>query len=239
MKKLLPRRNNTRLPNRKDGSPKEKTMALAFNQSKGKAQKSDIDAFEFKNGMNTFRVVGDILARYVYWVEGENSKNIPMECLAFDRNEEAFNNREKDWVKVYFPDLKCSWSYATQVIDGGKIKVINLKKKMWEAVVTAAEDLGDPTDPDEGWDIVVERKKTGPLPFNVEYILHVLKCKKRPLDEEERALLEDLKSMDDVMPRPTPDAQKALLDKITNSSGSSAATENADEEALEDEFKVD
>ena len=86
-----------------------------------------------------------------------------MECLSFDRNSERFNNQEKDWVREYYPDLKCGWSYATQCIDNGEVKVVNLKKKLWEQIITAAEDLGDPTDPETGWDICFKRVKTGPL----------------------------------------------------------------------------
>ena len=63
-------------------------MAIAFNQQKGSAQKSSIDTFQYQDGDNKMRIVGDILARYVYWIKGENDKNIPMECLSFDRNSE-------------------------------------------------------------------------------------------------------------------------------------------------------
>ena len=208
-------------------------MALQFNQSKGSAQKSSIEAYKFENGENRIRIVGDILARYVYWITGENSKNIPFECLSFNRDTEAFDNLEKDWVRTRYPDLKCGWAYATQCIHDGKVKVVNLKKKLWEQVISAAQDLGDPTDPDTGWDIVFERKKTGPLPYNVEYQLMPLRCKKRPLTDEERELLEELKSMDEVMPRPTPDAQKELLDRIAG-----ASNKEVDEEAVEEEFKM-
>ena len=82
-------------------------MALTFNKSKGAAQKSNITTYSYQDGDNSIRLVGDILARYVYWVTGENDKNIPLECLSFDRNEERFNNKEKDWVREYYPDLKC------------------------------------------------------------------------------------------------------------------------------------
>ena len=207
-------------------------MALSFNKQTGGAQKSSIDSFQYVDGDNKMRVVGDILARYVYWIKGENEKNIPMECLSFDRNSERFNNVEKDWVREYYPDLKCGWSYATQCIEGGKVKVVNLKKKLWEQIITAAEDLGDPTDPDTGWDICFKRVKTGPLPYNVEYQLQALKCKPRPLTDEERALVADLKSMDDVMSRPTPDAQKELLDRVRG------AANEADDELLDEEFNV-
>lgn len=208
-------------------------MALTFNKSKGGAQKSTINSYSYRDGDNSVRLVGDILARYVYWIEGENGKNIPFECLSFDRNAERFNNKEKDWVREYYPDLKCGWSYAMQCIDGNEVKLINLKKKLWEQILTAAEDLGDPTDPQTGWDIKFKRVKTGPLPYNVEYQLQVLKCKPRPLTDSELALVADLKSMDDVMPRPTPDAQKELLDRLKNGS----SDEEMDEE-LEKEFNI-
>ena len=47
-------------------------------------------------------------------------------------------------------------------------------------------------------------------------------------DEDEMAAIADLKSMDDVMPRPTPDAQKKLLDEIREE------TANVDEESIEE-----
>ena len=209
-------------------------MAIKFNQHKGAAQKSNIVTFQYTDGDNKFRLVGDILARYVYWIKGENGKNIPLECLSFDRNKEIFNNLEKDWVREFYPDLKCGWSYATQCIDNGQVKVVNLKKKLWEQIITASEDLGDPTDLDTGWDVCFKRVKTGPLPVNIEYQLQALKCKPRTLTEDELALIADLKSMDDVMPRPTPDAQKVFLDKRRDNSD---AAEEIDE-SIEDEFKV-
>jgi hypothetical protein len=46
--------------------------------------------------------------------------------------------------------------------------------------------------------------------------------------------ISSLKSMDDVMSRPTPDAQKELLDRIT----ASASSENEIDESIEEEFNV-
>jgi hypothetical protein len=210
-------------------------MALSFNETNGKAIKSSYESYAYKEGDNKVRIVGDILARYVYWVVGENKKNIPFECLAFDRNSERFLNREKDWVREYYPDLKCGWAYVTQCIDpsDGKLKVINLKKKLWEQIVTAAEDLGDPTNIETGWDICFKRVKTGPLAYNVEYQLQVLKCKPRPLTEAERAVIVELTSIDEILPRPSPESQKELLDRLRTS----GMPDNLDE-SLEDEFKV-
>jgi len=207
-------------------------MAISFNKQKGSAQKTSISSFQYRDGDNVMRIVGDILARYVYWIKGENDKNIPLECLSFDRDAEAFTNQEKDWVREYYPDLKCGWSYATQCIDNGEVKVVNLKKKLWESIISAAEDLGDPTDPETGWDIKFKRVKTGPLPYNVEYQLQALKCKSSPLNAADAALAASVKSMDEVMSRPTPDAQKELLDRIRQASTSEV------DDTLEAEFNV-
>ena len=212
-------------------------MALSFNQQKGSAQKSNVDTFKYEDN-SIFRIVGDILPRYVYWIKGDKDKPIPIECLAFDRAAEKFLNAEKDWVKDYYPDLKCGWAYCTQVIDpkDGKVKVINLKKKMWEQIVSAAEDLGDPTDIETGWDVHVKRTKTGPLAYNVEYTVQVLRCKPRALSAEERAAIKDLKSMEEVMPRPTPESQKTLLDRFAKG-GDSNSNDDPDGD-LEAEFNI-
>jgi len=193
-------------------------MALSFKQTKGKAQSNKVEAYEYKDGENTVRLIGGVLPRYIYWLKGTNNKDIPVECLAFSREKEKFDNVEKDHVTDYFPDAKCSWSYSVNCIDPKQNKVValNLKKKLFEQIVSAAEDLGDPTDYDTGWDVVFKRTKTGPLAFNVEYTLQVLRCKPRPLTDEERAMADAAKSIDEKFPRPTEAEVKALLEKITS-----------------------
>jgi hypothetical protein len=191
-------------------------MALKFGETKGKAVKKSVEAYEYKDGENTVRLIGGVLPRYVYWLKGTNNKDIPIECLAFDREKEKFTNSEVDHVPAYFSDKKCSWAYSINCIDpkDGKVKALNLKKKLFEQILSAAEDLGDPTDYDEGWDVVFKRTKTGPLPFNVEYNLSVLKCKRRALSSDERALADGAEDIDSKFPRPTPDEVKAALEKL-------------------------
>jgi len=208
-------------------------MAIAFGATKGKAQSKKIDAFEYKDGENTVRIFGGVLPRYVYWLKGTNNKDIPVECLAFDREAEKFNNLEEDHVPKFFPDKKCSWAYSVNCLVDGKVKVLNLKKKMFEQILSAAEDLGDPTDLESGWDIVFKRAKTGPLPFNVEYTLQVLRCKKRKLTAEEIAAVEAAEDIDTKYPRPTADEVLKTLEKIT--SGETDDAENtAEKEAIAD-----
>lgn len=189
-------------------------MAISFNKVKGEAQKSSANSYKYVDGNNKVRLVGGVLPRYVYWIKGENDKNIPLECLSFDRDKEAFVNIEKDHIRDYYPDLKCTWSYMMQCLVDGELKNLNLKKKLWEQIHTAAEDLGDPTDPTTGWDIQFKREKTGPLNYNIEYTLQSLKCKPRPLTEAELAIVKEMRPIDEVMARPTPDAQKELLDRL-------------------------
>lgn len=193
-------------------------MAIAFGNTKGKAQSKKVDAYEYKDGENTVRIIGGVLPRYVYWLKGTNNKDIPVECLAFDREAEKFNNLEEDHVPKFFSDKKCSWAYSVNCIDpaDGKVKVLNLKKKLFEQILSAAEDLGDPTDFDSGWDIVFKRQKTGPLPFNVEYTLQVLRCKKRKLTDAERAAADAAEDIDTKYPRPTAEEVLKTLEKITS-----------------------
>lgn len=207
-------------------------MAIKFGNIEGKAKKSSVEAYAYKDGDNKIRMVGDVLPRYVYWLTTADGKRVPMECLGFDRDKEQFTNIEKDWVRHYFPDLKCSWAYAVQCIDSdGKVKILNLKKKLFESVMVAAEDLGDPTDIETGWPLCFKKQKTGPLPFNVEYTLQVLKCKPEPLTAEQKEAIKDLPSIDDVISRPTTDLQKDFIETrvLENSDNKNVPEEVADE----------
>lgn len=220
-------------------------MAIKFNDIHGEAKKSEIEYFKFEDGKNKFRMVGEVLPRYVYWTETpDGNKNISIECLSFDRGLEKFTNIEKDYFQEAFPEKKCSWSYLVQVIDleDHKLKVLGLKKKLFQQILEMAnEHLGDPTDTIKGWDCVVTRKKTGPLPFNVEYTLDQLSSKPRALSPAELDLIKDMKSIEELFPRPTPEQQKAFIDKVwfnTEESDKSEESEEAKEarEAFEEDI---
>jgi hypothetical protein len=211
-------------------------MAISFKNTKGKAQSNKVEAYEYKDGENTVRLVGGVLPRYIYWIKGSNNKDIPVECLAFSRDKEKFDNIEKDHVPQFYPELKCSWSYTVNCIDpkDGKVKALNLKKKLFEQIVSAAEDLGDPTDFDTGWDVVFKRTKTGPLAFNISYDLSVLRCKPRKLTDEERAAAEAAKSIDEKYPRPTEAEVLALLEKVTSNTDDGDAGDDSAQEAVKE-----
>lgn len=209
-------------------------MAITFGSVKGSAAKSKADQYKIVDGDNSVRLFGNILPRYVYWVKGENGKPIPFECLEFNRETETFDRAEKDWVKEFFPDLKCSWSYSMMCLDGNnKPMVFNFKKKLFDAIMANVEDLGDPTDPENGWLLKFQKKKTGPLPINVEYTLQTVKClnSKGPLSEEERSAIAEAKPIEELIVRPTPAQQKELLEKLTR--GSDETIDESVEEELD------
>lgn len=209
---------------------------IGFGSVKGSAKKEKTDQYKIVDGDNSVRLFGSILPRYVYWIKGSNGKNLPFECLEFNRETETFDKAEKDYVKEYFPDLKCSWSYSMMCLDkDNQPKVFNFKKKLFDQIMANISDLGDPTDPENGWLLKFNKKKTGPLPINVEYTLQTVKClnSKGPLKADELAAIEACKTIEELIPRATPAAQKELLEKIINGDGN----DNIDD-SVEDELNV-
>lgn len=222
-------------------------MGKAFGESAGGAKKNNLDYMTFVEGQNKMRIVGEILPRYAYWrqLKTDNGKHmIPVECLSFDREREEFTNIEKDWYKHFFPKIESGqnagkdvfpqWSYVGTVIDpkDGKLKMVGFKKKLFEQIQLMAKKpaYGDPTDPVTGWDVVFNKNKTGSHAFNVEYVLDQLECKVRPLTDAEKVELdENLKPIDELVPRQTPEMQKAFIE--TAWLGKDKEEPNTDEEA--------
>ena len=196
-------------------------MALSFNKVKGQADRQKVPSYKFREGENRVRLFGGILARYIYWIpgsSGEGNKS-PVECLEFNRDTEKFDRAEKDWVKDYYPDLKPEWAYASLCYDAknpGEIMIFNHKKKLFAQIQSLVEDLGDPTDPETGWDLCFVRKKTGPKTFNVEYVLEQLKCSKSKgeIPDEMQVKIAAHPSIDDVLRRANPEDIKKYLDKL-------------------------
>lgn len=170
-----------------------------FMTTKGKAQGAYLERKDFKNGENLFRIVGNILRRYGYWLKTPAGNAVFMECLSFDRELEKFTNKEKDHVVDFYPDAtdfygnvitdpktgkkqahRPKWAYVATVLDrddDSKIKELNLKKTLFEDLLKICakkhpqtkQPFGDPTDPITGWDILVTKEKTGPGAMNVKY----------------------------------------------------------------------
>lgn len=204
-------------------------MAKSFSNTQGQASKA-ASTYKYKDGLNQLRFFGDILPFYGYWLKTAEGKPILLECLGFDREQEKFTNVEKDHVQAYFPEQKCSWMYYVQALDvtENKVVLVQLKKKLFQQIQVAAQDLGDPTDLETGWTAVFTKAKTGSQAFNVEYTLNVLKCKPAPVTAEQRELIEAAKPIDELVPRRTADEIKNIIETRILSN---ASTEDSDEAA--------
>ena len=199
-----------------------------FSDLQGKGSKSGPARFKPRNGKNRIRVVGLVVPGYKYWLTSNDGASIPMDCLSFDRETESFDNTRRDPVREHFPDKKSSWAYCSYVIDYNEeepsVKLFDHKKKLLEQVIEAAEHLGDPTDPDKGWDIIFTRKSTGPKVWNVEYSLSNFELKARALTAEEKEMVEAVPPLESVLTVATAEEQdKFIKERIL-------ATEEADEE---------
>lgn len=212
---------------------------VGFNDVRGEAQKG-IDRMSLVDGENRFRTISGLRPRYVYWAKTAGGEAIPLECLSFNVEKEKFDNREKDWVRELIPMFQekddkgkykenCKWSYCALVIDrsDNKVKLLDFRKGMFGEIKSlAGKKLGDPIDYENGWDIVVEREKTGPKAFNVKYSVDQLSSSetKGPLSQEDKETIAkfldievdqvtgpDCIDINDFVPRMTPEEQKELI----------------------------
>lgn len=189
-------------------------MAIKFTDLQGKASKAGPERFKPVNGENRFRIVGSVVPTYKYWLKTKDGSPVPMECLGFNRETEKFENKVRDVIREYFPDKKCSWAYQSFVIDrtDNKVKLFDHKKKLFESILDAAKKkMGDPTDPETGWDVVFTREKTGPLAYNVEYSLEHYELKNSPLSKEDLEAIEKAGNIEDITKIPTPEDQEDFI----------------------------
>lgn len=76
-------------------------MVQASNWGTTKAGNDDNEKkayYKYANGNNVFRIVGDILYRYVYWVENADGNKAPFDNLSFDPETESFMSGAADPV---------------------------------------------------------------------------------------------------------------------------------------------
>jgi hypothetical protein len=218
-------------------------MAIGFDNFNGGAKKSEVTYMKMADGDSTFRILPrSFLPSYTYWVVGASGKELPFECLQFDRESERFDNSRPCPIKALSlkdktgKDLRCSWSYKCLVLNKatGKVEVLQMKKGIIEDIKSVAAQLEiDPTNVDTGTWFTVTRKKTGPLPMNVEYTLQQLKCRSTALTPEEKQLVADSKSIDEMFPVETYDQQMVRLKAHLEGKKDQESSEKLDEAAQE------
>jgi len=175
-----------------------------------------------KEGKYMKRLVGGVRHRYVYWITTKEGKRMPIECLSFDMKESSFSDALKDPIKELPDEVfggerpKPSFAYVCNTInrDEGEgnefMELCDLKKTIYDSLIDFAKDpeYGNPADIENGYDVNIIKKKTGPLPQNVKYEVRPRPAK-RPLSEHERSL--ELYDLDKLIKRPTYEEQKKWL----------------------------
>jgi hypothetical protein len=216
-------------------------MAIKFNDLKGKATRGGPERMKFVEGANNFRIVSGIVPGYKYWLTTRDGSSVPMDCLGFDREKEEFTNVVQDWVKEYFPDKKCSWAYSCLVIDRAdeKLKILDLKKTLLGHIIKAAKKFGDPSDREDGWDILCSRIKTGPKTFNVEYNLEHYDLANSALTDEDKELVKEMPDIEELLKLPTPEVQLAFLKRAILPEVEGEDDPDADEEAAKEAAEAD
>ena len=189
-------------------------MVIKFNELQGRASKAGPERYKPAFGTNRVRIVGNMQPGYKYWLRTRDNSPVPMDCLGFNRETEVFDNKVQDAIRETFPEMKCSWSYQSFIIDreDGKVKLFDHKKKLFESVLDAAKKkMGDPTDATTGWDIVFTKTKTGPKAFNVEYRLETFELENSALTAEELVAIKEAGTIEDITKLPTPEDQFAFI----------------------------
>jgi hypothetical protein len=196
---------------------------MKFADLKGKASKGGLPRMKFVPGINSFRIVSEVMPGYKYWMKTSEGQSVPIDCLSFDPDLEEFTNSEKDWVKHYYPEKKCSWAYSCFVIDraDNTVKILDLKKKLLGQVIGAVKKIGDPSDRENGWNVICDRASTGPKVFNVEYTLQTFDLENEALSADDLELIKELPDITEYLKRATSDEQKTfieerLLDNVDN-----------------------
>jgi hypothetical protein len=129
-------------------------QAMNWGDTNGEAVSNKIAYMKFNKGVNKIRIVGNIVRRYIYWLENSAGAKFPFENLDFNRETERFENHGKNPVKELKlqshdfygkPEfdkngepkpLGSKKAYVVPVINRatGKIEYMELKKGIFDGV---------------------------------------------------------------------------------------------------------
>lgn len=203
----------------------------------GGGERTEIVRLKLDKDNTKVRIVGYVLPRYVRWVVTNEGKKFPLECLSFNRENEEFVKTKDPFNEI--PEEiygeKPQFAYIVNVIDraDGKVKLFDLKTTIFKQLVDLAKDpdYGSPADEENGYDIVIQREKTGPLPQNVKYNIRPGRSA-TPLTQAEKDL--ELYNLSTIYKRQTYEEQKEWLLKNTAYFAEETVNDLAPSETMED-----
>ena len=117
----------------------EQTTAMQSNwgQTNGESRSNKVNYTKFNAGRNHIRIVGDILRRYVYWLENPQGKRLSFENLDFNRDTESFENNGLNPVKELGLQSR-DFNGKLEFDKDGKPKPIGSKKSYLVPIINRA-----------------------------------------------------------------------------------------------------
>ncbi len=140
------------------------------------------------NGALRLRLIGEVQPAYRYWVKTIEGKQRTVITPFFDREEEA-------WLPgdplASYSDARKEFFYTINCIDrsDGALKILPIKRTIYQYIYSIAQDpeYGNPSDEENGYDLIISKEKTGPLPMNVKYTVMPGR-NATPLSNEEKGM---------------------------------------------------
>jgi hypothetical protein len=130
---------------------------------------------EFEEGTNTFRILSSAIVGYEWWIDTDEGGRTPIRVRTADEVPTDVKNAVENQAKPKHFWAFTVYNYATQSIQVLEIKQQTIMRAI-EALVKNSK-WGNP----QGYDLTVEKVKTGSRDLDVEY--HVIPEPPSTLDE--------------------------------------------------------
>lgn len=192
-----------------------------FLEVNGEASLSNISYSKFAMGVTQFRIVGDLLPGYSYWLKNSQGKDRKFDNLAFNPKTEKWDSGITDVIReLGFTEknekgetvpMKSKRNYQVQIINRStnKVEVMSLSKTMFDAIVAYCRDTN--TTDVGSLELFIEKTGDATRWNSIRYNLNQIKTMQLNSDpakvaaarEKDSELLKELKPITELFPRPS------------------------------------
>ena len=220
-------------------------MTSNFTKTKGSSDSNKIVYAKLVNGVPfQFRVYGNVLRSYAYWLKSPAGKSAKFENLGFNRETEKFDGAERDAVRELgltelntytkkIEPIKSKRAYAIQVLNRAtnQLEVLDLKKSIFDGMISYMSDMEIEDVTSVEWVVM----KSGTTWNDTKYVLDVIKTQKANKDAEavaaqheaDKEILAKAKPIEELFPRETYENQKKRLQTFLSAAPEPAADGSA------------
>jgi hypothetical protein len=224
-------------------------MSNNFQTTRGQANSNKIVYAKLVNGVPfQFRVYGNVLRQYSYWLKSPSGKANSFENLGFDRELEKFVAGAPDPVKELglteldanrkVVPIKSKRSYKLQVLNRStnQMEILDLKTSIFNGMISYMQDTGIEDVTSVEWVVM----KSGTTWNDTTYTLDILKTQRANKDtaavatqhEADQEILAKAKPISELFPRETYEQQKKRLQTFLSAAPEAPAGEG--DESLSD-----